>query len=76
MRVNYFYFVSNDILYDLATDIWNGAVATVEELLSDLGNLIADRAETLLERYSAVFALPRESIGETEYDDFLQRIGK
>lgn len=76
VRVNYFYFVSNDILYDLVTDIWNGAVATVEELLSDLGSLIADRAETLLERYSAVFALPRESIGATEYDDFLQRIGK
>lgn len=44
VRLNYFYFVSNDLLNKIATEIWNGAALTAEKLLSDAGELIKDRA--------------------------------
>ncbi|HIR23027.1 MAG TPA: hypothetical protein IAB32_04485, partial [Candidatus Scatosoma pullicola] len=76
VRANYFYFVSNDLLYNLSADIWNGVSVAVDDLLEDLEALISDRARTLSERFSELFALPRDPIGETDYLAFLERIGK
>ena len=76
MRANYFYFVSNDLLYNLSADIWNGVSIAVDGLLEDLEALISDRARTLSERFSELFALPRDPIGEADYLAFLERIGK
>ena len=76
VRLNYFYFVSNDLLNKIATEIWNGAALTAEKLLSDAGELIKDRAAALTERYSALFSLEREPIDEKAYARFLERIGK
>lgn len=76
VRVNYFCFVSNDLLSDLAAEIWNTASVVVEGLLDDLEALITDRAQTLSRRFSGLFELPRETIGEADYLSFLGRIGK
>lgn len=76
VRLNYFCFVSNDILDKITTELWNGVAVTAEKLLSDTGELLKDRAASLTERYSALFSLEREPIGEEAYAEFLKRIGK
>lgn len=76
VRLNYYCFVSNDILDKITTELWNGVAVTTEKLLSATGELIEDRAASLTERYSALFSLEREPIGEEAYAEFLKRIGK
>ena len=76
VRVNYFCFVSNDVLNDIATEIWNGTVAAAETLLNDLISLTRDKARALTEKYTALFDLERERIEPNDYAEFLERIGK
>lgn len=77
VRVNYFYFVTNDVLNDVVTEIWNaGESPTLETLTTAVGTLIEDRTKALTERYSTLFSLEREKITESAYEEFLKRIGK
>lgn len=77
VRVNYFYFVTNDVLNSVAGELWNvGSSPTLEKLTKDIGTLVEDRTKALTERYSALFSLERERIDEGAYEEFLKRIGK
>ncbi|MFQ9736750.1 MAG: hypothetical protein ACLR06_02915 [Christensenellaceae bacterium] len=54
----------------------DGLSTTAEKLTEDISALIDSRAKELYEKYSALFALPRPTVTESDYAEFLERIGK
>lgn len=76
VRLNYFYFVSNNIFQTLIDAILNGETTEVEDIVTDVASLVADKAQSLYNRYSLAFESTRTAIDKNEYNDFLNRIGK
>ena len=76
LRVDYYEFVGADLLKSVFDELFDGETGTIEELLDTVAALAAGRAQALYLRFSAVFALPREPIGDADYAAFLDRIGK
>ena len=76
LRVEYYKLISNKLFSDLAANILDGLSTTAEKLMEDVSALIDSRAQELYEKYSALFALPRPAVTESDYAEFLERIGK
>lgn len=76
LRVEYYKLISNKLFSDVAANILDGLSTTAEKLTEDISALIDSRAKELYEKYSALFALPRPAVTESDYAEFLERIGK
>lgn len=76
LRLKYYNFVGNDLLQTIFSELFDGVTDTLEELFESISSLVSSEAQALYLRYSALFSLPREAIGEAEYAAFLARIGK
>ena len=76
LRVEYYKLISNKLFSDVAANILDGLSTTAEKLTEDISALIDSRAKELYEKYSALFALPRPTVTESDYAEFLERIGK
>lgn len=76
VRLNYFHFVSNDLLHTILNELFDGSTETAEGLAANIAELVESRAATLTARFETLFRLPRPAIGESDYAAFLERIGK
>ena len=76
VRLNYFNFVSNDLLHTILNELFDGKTETAEGLAEDVAELVKSRAAALTARFETLFELPRPAIGESDYAAFLERIGK
>ncbi len=75
-RLNYYEFVANDLLHTILEELLSGETETIDQLVTDITSLTQMRLEARFSRFSALFGLFREPIGEEAYADFLVRIGK
>lgn len=76
VRLNYFHFVSNDLLHTILNELFDGSTETAEGLAANIAELVESRAAALTARFETLFRLPRPAIGESDYAAFLERIGK
>lgn len=76
LRLKYYNFVGSDLLQTIFAELFDGVTDTLETLFGTVTSLAESRAQALYLRYSALFSLPREAIGDAEYAAFLARIGK
>lgn len=76
VRLNYYEFVGSDLFRTVLEELLDGKTDTLEALVSDVASLAELRISARLARYAALFRLPRAAIGEREYAQFLERIGK
>lgn len=70
----YFSFVSNEVFKSVLTGLIDGGKAA--EFAEQIGSLVCERAEELVNRYSSILSSPVDVVDEGEYAAFLKRIGK
>ena len=76
LRMGYYEFVGADVLKSVFEELFDGETGTIGELLENIAALVQSKAQALYLRFSAVFSLPREPLGDADYAAFLDRIGK